>query len=62
MALVVISYPAISAGDFAWIQSVRRKHDRLSYHVVPPHFTIVFPVSDLDQDQLTSLSPVEPIL
>jgi len=33
--------------DLDFIQSVRAKSDRLYYSVVQPHFTIVFPVSEV---------------
>lgn len=52
MALAVVNYPTISAGDFSWIQSIRKQHDRLYFHVVDPHFTIVFPTENVGQNTL----------
>ena len=49
MALCVLNYPGISNDDFNWIQALRAEHDGLYYRVVAPHFTFVFPVSDIDQ-------------
>ena len=49
MSLLVLSYPVISRDDFNWIQAVRVNHDKLHYKVVAPHFTIVFPLSDMDR-------------
>ncbi len=49
MSLLVLSYPVISKDDFNWIQAVRANHDKLHYEVVAPHFTIVFPLSDMDR-------------
>lgn len=45
MAFLVIAYPEISKADFRQIQKFRQQHD-LSFRVVNPHFTLVFPVPD----------------
>ncbi|MGJ3246509.1 MAG: 2'-5' RNA ligase family protein [Elainellaceae cyanobacterium] len=39
----------MSAEDFDWIQRVRKQHDQLYWEVVDPHFTLVFPVSSLEE-------------
>jgi hypothetical protein len=52
MSLLVLSYPSISEGDLNWIQSVRAIHDLLYFEVVAPHFTMVFPVNDIDSEIL----------
>lgn len=49
-SLLVINYPTISAKDFNWIQSIRQQHDELYLNVVEPHFTLVFPVFNLEQE------------
>ena len=49
MSFLVLSYPELSPGDHAWIQSVRAEHDT-QYEIVGPHFTFVFPVSRLNQE------------
>lgn len=49
MALLVVAYPQLSTADFAWIQAIRERHDPL-YSVIAPHFTLVFPVSEVAQD------------
>lgn len=54
MALVLLSYPVISDSDLAWIQNVRAEHDRLYYNVAAPHFTIIFPISNLDQESFVT--------
>jgi hypothetical protein len=43
MSLLVLAYPKISTSDYDWIQEFRKHSDELYYHVVEPHFTIVFP-------------------
>jgi hypothetical protein len=48
MSLLVLGYPTISKVDWEWIQAIRAEHDRLYYHIVDPHFTIVFPVHDVE--------------
>lgn len=48
MALLVLAYPVISEVNLAWIQSYRKQHD-ISFEVVQPHFTIVFPTTIIDQ-------------
>ena len=52
MSLAVLSYPALSADDFAWIQSIRREHDLLYFEVVNPHFTLVFPTDAVSEQVL----------
>jgi hypothetical protein len=47
-SLLVVNYPTISKQDFEWIQNIRREHDRLNYQAIDPHFTLVFPVFDID--------------
>ncbi len=42
-ALLVVAYPELSDKHKRWIESFRKKHDRLFYGVVEPHFTFVFP-------------------
>ena len=44
MALLVIAYPEITDRDYNCIQEFREHHDELYYHVVEPHFTLVFPL------------------
>ncbi|WP_261854757.1 2'-5' RNA ligase family protein [Vibrio spartinae] len=44
MALLVIAVPEFSGDDYDLIQSFRAENDVLFYHVVEPHFTLVFPV------------------
>jgi hypothetical protein len=50
MGLVVLAYPEISEKDFDWIEKFREKHDRY-FNIVKPHFTIVFPVFDLEKKE-----------
>jgi 2'-5' RNA ligase len=52
--LLVINYPTISDDDFAWIQDLRQQYDELNYLTIAPHFTLVFPIIDIDQEQLVS--------
>lgn len=54
MALLVLAYPRIEKKDYEWIQKIRAAHDERYYSVVEPHFTIVFPVVDIEQDSLIS--------
>jgi hypothetical protein len=52
MAYLVIAYPALAKEDFDKIQHYREQYDALYFNVVEPHFTIVFPVSDVSEDEL----------
>lgn len=49
-SLLVIAYPTISTENFHWIQSIRKCHDELNLGVIAPHFTIVFPVFDFEEE------------
>ncbi|MCB1172544.1 MAG: 2'-5' RNA ligase family protein [Leptospiraceae bacterium] len=51
MAFLALAYPEISKSDFDLIQSYRSENDALYFSVVEPHFTIVFPVSDIPQSE-----------
>jgi len=46
MNLLVIAYPQLSATDLEQIEDFRRDNDKM-FSVVRPHFTLVFPVTDL---------------
>ena len=48
MSFLVIAYPEISQSDFQRIQKFRQHHD-LSFRLVNPHFTLVFPVPDWEE-------------
>jgi hypothetical protein len=50
MALLVLAYPELSKSDFEKIQNYRKDHDELHYRVIEPHFTFVFPVFDITQN------------
>lgn len=54
MAFAVVNYPTLSKSDFQWIQTIRKKHDKLFYKIVEPHFTIVFPTENIDVDTLSN--------
>lgn len=43
MALLVLAYPEIDNRDYERIQEFRKEHD-FNYHLLGPHFTLVFPV------------------
>ena len=49
MSLLVLAYPNISKKDYEWIQRFRKKYDSRYYKIVKPHFTIVFPVNNIDE-------------
>ena len=49
MAYLVIAYPDLASSDLQRIQAYRKEHDPLYYQVVDPHFTLVFPVFDLER-------------
>jgi len=48
MGLMAVAYPEIKKNDFEWIQSIRKAHDP-NYVVIAPHFSLVFPVTDIDR-------------
>lgn len=50
MAYLVIAYPQLFQKDFDWIQEYRKKNDERYFDVVQPHFTLIFPVHDINQD------------
>jgi hypothetical protein len=53
-SLLVVNYPTISKQDFEGIQNIRQRHDRLNFKAIDPHFTLVFPIADIDPEPLVS--------
>ena len=51
MAFLVLVFPKIEKSDFDLIQEYRKENDELYYSVVEPHFTIVFPVFNLNETE-----------
>ena len=51
MAYLVLAYPTLASKYFDQIQNYRKDHDELYFKIVEPHFTIVFPVFDISQDE-----------
>lgn len=50
MALLVLAYPNWTSNHIEQIQDFRAHHDELFYEIVEPHFTVVFPVTDISQE------------
>jgi hypothetical protein len=51
MAYLLIAYPELTNDDFYKIQNYRGHSDKLYFNVVKPHFTFVFPVFDMNEDE-----------
>ena len=47
MELMAVCYPHLADKDHSLIQSVRKTHD-MNYDMIEPHFSIIFPISDID--------------
>jgi 2'-5' RNA ligase len=52
LSLLVIAYPEIEQCDHDWIESLRIKYDQAHYHIVRPHFTLVFPAEGIAENDL----------
>jgi 2'-5' RNA ligase superfamily len=52
--LLVVNYPTISKDYWKWIQEIRQQYDELNFRVIDPHFTLVFPLIDIDLSTLIS--------
>jgi 2'-5' RNA ligase superfamily protein len=48
MRLLVIGYPTMDTQHVAWIHGIRRHYPELSWSVVAPHFTLVFPLTGVE--------------
>ena len=57
MAYLIIAYPELSQEDYWLIQEFRKQND-FYYSIVEPHFTIVFPVFDIEKDLF--INPIDP--
>lgn len=51
MALLVVGYPQLTETAYTWVQRIRQQHDP-QYSLVAPHFTLVFPVTTVPQNDL----------
>jgi len=51
MGFLALAYPSISEADFNWLQAYRAENDELFYGKLAPHFTIVFPLTNMTQEQ-----------
>lgn len=51
MAYLAIAYPTMTSESFDQIQNFRKDNDELYFKIIQPHFTIVFPVFDISQDE-----------
>jgi hypothetical protein len=58
-SLLVVNYPTLATADLEKIQSIRKQHDVLYRDVVVPHFTLVFPVFNLDENSF--IDPVKQV-
>jgi 2'-5' RNA ligase len=54
MALVVVSYPQVSLRDAEWLASLKQRYPGLTPSSLGPHFTLVFPLEDIDEAQLAA--------
>jgi 2'-5' RNA ligase len=52
LSLLVVAYPVIEQRDYDWIESLRIKYDQVYYSIVRPHFTLIFPVDNITEDDL----------
>src|SRR4051812_10111944 len=51
MTFLVIAYPELNADDLKLIQHFRREYDHIKYRIIDPHFTLVFPVADINENE-----------
>ncbi|MEW5924845.1 MAG: 2'-5' RNA ligase family protein, partial [Candidatus Zixiibacteriota bacterium] len=49
---MALCYPRLLDKDYSLIQSVRKTHD-MNYEMIEPHFSIVYPISDIDLSSFT---------
>jgi 2'-5' RNA ligase len=52
MPLLVVGFPELAPEDAGWIRSIREQDKRLGYSILAPHFTVVFPLSTVSENQL----------
>jgi 2'-5' RNA ligase len=53
MAHIVLSYPKVSMRDDEWLASLKQRYPALTSSSLGPHFTLVFPLPDANEGQLT---------
>lgn len=47
MTLAVIAYPTLSQQFYKWMKLIRNTYPELNYESLEPHFTLVFPISEV---------------
>ena len=52
MQLLIVAYPELTQEDPEWLLLLRERHRELHHSVLPPHFTLVFPLSGISQSTL----------
>lgn len=52
MALLVVSYPRVSMRDDEWLASLKQRFAALDPSSLGPHFTLVFPIAEADEQML----------
>ncbi|HVG00085.1 MAG TPA: hypothetical protein VND68_09625, partial [Chloroflexia bacterium] len=54
MSLLVVSYPDMPQQSSDWIAGIRRQYPGLRSSVLAPHFTFVFPTSDVGESDFVT--------
>ncbi len=54
MANLVLAFPELSVHDFNIIQEFRKINDESRWKIVKPHFTLVFPLNNISQEEFIS--------
>jgi 2'-5' RNA ligase len=52
MALLLVAYPRVSMRDDEWLATLRLRYPGLTPGSLGPHFTLVFPISGADEQQI----------
>ena len=52
MKLLLVAYPKLSADDLLRIENYRKDYDK-QFEIIRPHFTFIFPVTDIAIEEFT---------
>ena len=52
MQLLIVAYPDLTQEDAEWLTSLRERYEELGRSILPPHFTLVFPLSGMSKSTL----------
>jgi len=52
MRIAIVAYPQMAREDEEWISAIQKRHNELGQSILPPHFTLVFPLAGISEEAI----------